>query len=118
MVLALAQPAAANPIVIDFEDQPDSFGNQLFPTSYQGVSWTAGHWLHYAPYEPNGYDPDGVNAIYAASVAGGNSFTFTDAVFAGASLSAATRSIWARSILSRWSALAAERSRRAHVGSM
>ena len=88
MVLALVQPAAANPIVIDFEDQPDSFGNQLFPTSYQGVSWTAGHWLHYAPYEPNGYDPDGVNAIYAASVAGGNSFTFTDAVFAGASFSA------------------------------
>ena len=90
----VAAPVSASAGTITFEDQPDSFGfGTPFPTSYEGVTWTAGHWLHYAPYEPNGYDPDGVNAIYAANIPapGGNhynSFTFPDQVFVGASFSA------------------------------
>ena len=92
VTLLVAQPATASPIVIDFEDQPDVMGVGPFPLSYQGVTWTAGHWLQYAPYQPNGYDPDGVNAIYAADVSGGpdsfSSFTFPDRVFVGASFSA------------------------------
>jgi hypothetical protein len=88
MLLTVARSAGASPIVIDFEDQPDNFNSQAFPVSYQGVTWTDGHWLHYAPYEPSGYDPDGVNAIFAASVSGPNTFTFPDRVFVGASFSA------------------------------
>lgn len=92
VMLAVARPATASPIVIDFEDQPDVMGGGPFPVSYQGVTWTADHWLQYAPYEPNGYDPDGVNAIYAADVSHGpdsfSSFTFPDQVFVGASFSA------------------------------
>jgi hypothetical protein len=84
----LATPSAAAPIVIDFEDQPDAFNSQPFPVSYQGVAWTSQHWQHYAPYEPNGYDPDGANAVFGLNVAGGNSFTFPDTVFVGASFSA------------------------------
>ena len=83
-LVALARPAAATQIVITFEDQPDAFGTELFPTTYQGVTWT--DWLHYAPYEPNGYDPDGANAIYAKVDKA--KFTFSERVFEGASLSA------------------------------
>jgi hypothetical protein len=87
IVLVFSLPAAAG--TITFEDQPDSFGNSPFPVFYAGVTWTQDHWLHYAPYEPNGYDPDGANGIYAANVpVGYNSFTFPDQVFVGASFSA------------------------------
>jgi hypothetical protein len=58
--------------IIDFEDQPDSFANTPFPASYQGVTWT--NWKHYAPYTVNGYQPHGVNAIFAA--VDGAGFTF------------------------------------------
>jgi hypothetical protein len=86
IILMFSLPAGAN--TITFEDQPDSFSQSPFPVSYQGVTWTDGHWFHYAPYEPSGYDPDGVNAIYAVNVGGFNSFTFPDQVFVGASFSA------------------------------
>jgi hypothetical protein len=82
--LSLASTATAVPLVLDFEDQPDSFAGILFPTAYQDVVWTS--WLHYAPYEPNGYDPNGRNAIYAA--VDGARFTFSDRVFVGANFSA------------------------------
>jgi PEP-CTERM motif len=92
VLLTVARPATASPIVIDFEDQPDILATAFFPVSYQGVTWSDHHWLQYAPYEPNGYDPDGVNAIFAADVSGlpdsSSSFTFSDRVFAGASFSA------------------------------
>ena len=80
-LVVLARPAAAT--TLTFEDQPDSFGAGLFPTTYAGVTWT--DWLHYAPYEANGYDPDGANAIYAAK--DGAKFSFSDRVFEGASFS-------------------------------
>src|SRR6185437_7508986 len=51
---------------------------------YQGVTWTG--WLEYAPYTPNGYTPDGVNAIYAQFDAA--AFTFPEEVFVGSSFSA------------------------------
>jgi hypothetical protein len=93
--LALAAvPAEVSAETLTFEDMPDNFPVSPFPTLYHGVTWTSGHWLHYAPYEPNGYDPDGVNAVYAANLTGiasadqYNSFTFPDQVFVGASFSA------------------------------
>jgi hypothetical protein len=90
----VAVPAEVSAETITFEDMPDNFSPTWFPTLYHGVTWTSGQWLHYAPYEPNGYDPDGVNAIYAANLTGiasadqYNSFTFPDQVFVGASFSA------------------------------
>ena len=58
---------------LTFEDQADSIPfNSPFPASYQGITWT--NWRHYAPYTPNGYFPDGVNAIFAA--VDGAKFTF------------------------------------------
>jgi hypothetical protein len=85
LVLVSVSPATAAQIVLTFEDQPDNMAFQTpFPNLYEGVTWT--DWRHYAPYEPNGYDPDGVNAIYAAF--DGSSFTFSDRVFEGASFSA------------------------------
>jgi hypothetical protein len=91
MITAMSQKASAA-TVITFEDQPDNFGITDFPTSYQGVTWTTGHWRHYAPYDVGPYDPDGVNAIYATGYTGStsqyNSFTFPDQIFVGASFSA------------------------------
>lgn len=91
LITATSRNASAA-TVLTFEDQPDIFNRVDFPTSYQGVTWTTGHWTHYAPYEVNGYDPDGVNAIAANNWSGGasqyNSFTFPDQIFVGASFSA------------------------------
>ncbi|MBI3679344.1 MAG: PEP-CTERM sorting domain-containing protein [Acidobacteria bacterium] len=91
MITAVSHNASATTI-LTFEDQLDNFTRVDFATSYQGVTWTIGHWAHYAPYEPNGYDPDGVNAIFANNYTGSasqyNSFTFPDQIFVGASFSA------------------------------
>jgi hypothetical protein len=68
--------------VIDFEDQPDSFVNTNFPGSYRGITWT--NFRHFAPYNP-GYQPGGVNAIFAA--VDGAKFTFPEQIFTGADFS-------------------------------
>jgi hypothetical protein len=92
LTITAASPNAFATTILTFEDQLDNFARVDFPTSYQGVTWTTGHWAHYAPYEPNGYDPDGMNAIFANNYTGiasqYNSFTFPDQIFVGASFSA------------------------------
>jgi hypothetical protein len=70
-------------LVVDFEDLSDSIPSQTpFPQSYRGITWT--NWLHYAPYF-SPYQPDGVNAIYAA--VDGATFTFSERTFLGAEFS-------------------------------
>jgi hypothetical protein len=65
--------------VINFEDLPDSMPPTPLPISYQGVTWT--NWLTYAPYSQP-YQPDGINALYAAADAA--TFAFRERAFLGA----------------------------------
>ena len=70
-------------LVVDFEDQPDTIDLETpFPSSYWGIMWT--NWLHAAPYAAP-FQPDGINAVYAA--VDGATLTFSERVFVGAEFS-------------------------------
>lgn len=80
-ILLWGAVSEATPVVIGFEDQPDSIPfYTAFPSSYQGITWN--NWYHYAPYG-SPYFPNGVNAVFAIGD-GTGTFTFSDRVFAGA----------------------------------
>lgn len=95
LAVGIPSVSAAQPpglvVVLDFEDQPDAFGDPRFnptplPASYRGVAWSG--FLHYAPYTINGYTPRGVNAIYAAGFINPTFSFATPQEFVGAYFSA------------------------------
>jgi len=93
-IVGVSRRGEATTIVLTFEDRPDVMATQPFGPAYMGVTWN--NWLEYAPYTPNGYAPNGINAIFAASAANAtppvNSFTFADSIFDGASFSISANS--------------------------